>query len=145
VARFQACVAVYGLLFDVGAVLLMRRAGTGYRDGELGLPAGHLDGDESAPAGLRRELREELGVEAHDVSLATVMHRRRETPDDVEYLDLFFLVDGWSGTPRAAEPDKCDELVWAPVHALPDDVVDYVRDAIDAITAGRPLTIRGWD
>lgn len=67
-------VAVYGVLRADEQVLLMRRAGSGYHDGELSLPAGHLDGGEDALAGLLRELREELTITL-----------------DYEYLDLVFL------------------------------------------------------
>jgi 8-oxo-dGTP pyrophosphatase MutT (NUDIX family) len=44
VDRFRLCAAVYGLLYGDGRLLLMRRAGSGYLDGRLALPAGHLDG-----------------------------------------------------------------------------------------------------
>jgi 8-oxo-dGTP pyrophosphatase MutT (NUDIX family) len=79
-------VAVYGVLVESGRVLLMRRAGSGYRDGQLSFPAGHLDGDEDAVDGLIRELREEVVIEVDrtDCELATVMHRRRENEDDDE-------------------------------------------------------------
>jgi hypothetical protein len=57
--RFRVAAAVYGVLVDGDRMLLMRRAGSGYRDEELSLPAGHLDGAEDALTGLLRELREE--------------------------------------------------------------------------------------
>lgn len=64
IERFHVVVAVYGILRVEGRVLLMRRAGYGYHDGELSLPAGHLDGNEDVRTGLLRELREELTIEA---------------------------------------------------------------------------------
>lgn len=37
-------VAVHVFLTDIhGRILLMRRAGSGFADGQLGLPAGHID------------------------------------------------------------------------------------------------------
>lgn len=144
--KFRAAVAVYGVLMQGDQLLLARRAGSGYRDGELGLPSGHLDGDESAVQGLIRELSEELAIDVRPESceLATVLHRRAEADDDEEYLDLFFQVDDWTGSPRIAEPDKCTELVWADPRHLPEDVVDYVADAMHAIRAGNPLLLIGW-
>jgi ADP-ribose pyrophosphatase YjhB (NUDIX family) len=129
------------MLFDGDRVLLLRRKGSGYRDGMLSLPAGHLDGDESVESGLRRELQEELGIKVTAYSLAAVMHRRRETPADDEYIDFFFWIDSWDGTPHIVEPHKCAELVWAPVDALPPDVVGYVREAI---TSDTWLITQGW-
>lgn len=58
--RFRLAAAVYGILSQGDHVLLVRRAGSGYRDGQLSLPTGHLDGGEDAITALVRELREEL-------------------------------------------------------------------------------------
>jgi 8-oxo-dGTP diphosphatase len=127
-------------------LLLIRRTATGYRDGQLSLPAGHLDGGEDAIAGLVRELREEIGVEADPQScqLALLMHTAPEDSEDREYFHLFFLVDHWRGKPFIAEPDKCNELCWTDASALPSDVVDYVGEALTAIARGDSLALRGW-
>lgn len=133
--RFRVPVAVYGVLTDEGRVLLLRRAGSGYHDGELSLPAGHLDGGEGALIGLLRELREELRIDPDRDScrLALLLHRAPESADDDEYVDLIFSVDRWAGTLSIGEPDKCSELVWADRAHLPSDVVDYVRSALQAL------------
>jgi 8-oxo-dGTP pyrophosphatase MutT (NUDIX family) len=38
--RFHVAAAVYGVLIEADRVLLLRRTGSGYRDGQLSLPAG---------------------------------------------------------------------------------------------------------
>jgi ADP-ribose pyrophosphatase YjhB (NUDIX family) len=143
---FRVAAAVYGILRNGDRLLLMRRAATGYRDGQLSLPAGHLNGGEDVVAGLVRELREEIGVEAYPGScrLALLMHTAPEDSEDREYFHLFFLVDHWRGEPFIAEPDKCSELCWWDVSALPSDVVDYVGEALTAIARGDSLAMRGW-
>lgn len=143
---FRLAVAVYGIMTDGECVLLMRRAGSGYRDGQLSVPAGHLDGGEDALSGLIRELREELTIAADPTScrLAVTVHRAPETAADNEYLDLFFTVKRWAGTPAIGEPDKCTELVWARKSALPSDLIDYVATALDAADNARPLLLHGW-
>jgi 8-oxo-dGTP diphosphatase len=143
---FRAAVAVYGILRAPQRLLLIRRAGTGYRDGQFSLPAGHLDGGEDAVTGLIRELREELAIEAdpHRCRLALLMHSAPEDAEDSEYLHLFFFVDSWNGEPRIAEPDKCSELRWADDRALPEDLVDYVGEALAAINRGEHLALHGW-
>jgi 8-oxo-dGTP diphosphatase len=144
--RFRVVAAVYGVLIDGDRVLLMRRAGSGYRDGQLSLPAGHLDGGEDALTGLLRELQEELTISADRDScrLAVLLHRAPESPGDEEYLDLVFTVGCWTGSPAIGEPDKCSELVWADRAHLPAEVVDYIDAALQALDAGEPLLLHGW-
>ena len=137
---------MYGLLCSQGRLLLMRRAGSGYRDGTLALPAGHLDGGEDAVSALVRELGEELGIAAAPGScrLAIVVHSAPEDADDEEYLNLFFAVGAWSGTPEIREPHLCTELVWADPARLPADAIDYLPGVLDAISRAEPLVLSGW-
>jgi 8-oxo-dGTP diphosphatase len=143
---FRVAAAVYAILRIKDQILLVRRTATGYRDGQLSLPAGHLDGGEDAVTGLVRELREEVGIEAHpqNCHLALLMHAAPEDSEDREYFHLFFLVDSWRGEPFIAEPDKCNELCWMDASALPPDLVDYVGEALAAIARGDTLALHGW-
>src|SRR4051812_21359675 len=129
---FRVGAAVYGILRSREQILFIRRAGSGYRDGQLSLPAGHLDGGEDAVSGLVRELREELGIAVQPTScrLALVMHSAPENSADCEYIHLFFSVSSWVGDPFIAERDKCSELRWVDASVLPTDVVDYVAEAL---------------
>lgn len=139
--------AVYGLVMRDGELLMMRRAGSGYRDGQLSLPAGHLDGGEDAISGLARELAEEIGihVQPRDCQLVLTMHRAAEGPADREYVDLYFQILKWRGAPVIAEPAKCSELLWVDPRHLPGDVVDYVARALTAVREGSTLALDGWD
>ena len=110
---------------DDGRILLMRRAHTGYGDGQLHLPSGHLDERESAVDGVIREAREEVGVtvDPGDLRFVHVMHRAAETMHD--RIGFFFYTDTWTGTVYNAEPEKCSELVWADPTNLPHDTITY--------------------
>ncbi len=145
--RFKAAVAVYGLLRRGDRVLLLRRAGSGFHDGELALPAGHVDAGESALAAIVRELAEELVVDVRprDCRLALTGHAGPERPGDDTYVDLYFTVDRWAGEPRIGEPDKAVELVWAPVGELPADTVGFMAEAIGTIAAGGQDRLRLWN
>jgi 8-oxo-dGTP diphosphatase len=145
--RFKAAVAVYGLLRRDDDVLLLRRANSGFHDGELALPAGHVDAGESALAAIVRELAEELRIEVRpqDCRLALTGHAGPERPGDDTYIDLYFTIDQWAGEPGIGEPDKATELAWAPLHRLPDDVVGFMAEAISAIGAGRGAGLKLWN
>ena len=144
--RFKAAVAVYALLRRGGDVLLLRRAGSGFHDGELSLPAGHVDEGEDALSAVVREVGEELrvGARPEDCALVLTGHSAPERPGDDAYVDLFFAVERWSGEPVVGEPEHCAELVWAPATALPADVIPYVAEAVGVITAGAGPRLLRW-
>jgi 8-oxo-dGTP diphosphatase len=126
--RFKLIAEVY-LLFRRGdAILLSKRANTGYEDGNWGLVAGHVDGGEPLTVAAAREALEEAGVRIApgDLTLRTVMHRG---PCD-ERIGFFFEPSHWSGEIVNAEPHKCDGLEWFALDALPANTVAYVGKAI---------------
>ncbi|SHF17587.1 NUDIX domain-containing protein [Streptoalloteichus hindustanus] len=137
-------VAAHLILIDHdGRVLLMRRAGTGYADGLLALPAGHVDLGETPSACAAREAAEELGIGVDRAALtpAGVMFRRSLEPR----VDFFFTATDWAGEPEIREPHKCAELVWADPADLPEDALAFVGQAIANARTGRHFDEYGWD
>jgi len=124
-------------------ILLLRRQNTGYADGSYSIPAGNLDGDEPVAAAALRVAREEIGVDLalDDIAVVGVMRRLAED----ERIDFFVSATRWDGEPRNLEPTKCDDLRWFPLDALPDNVIPYVRRAIENERAGRWFDMFGWD
>jgi 8-oxo-dGTP pyrophosphatase MutT (NUDIX family) len=127
-----------------GLILLMRRANTGYGDGQLHLPSGHLEAGESVIDAVLREAQEEVGVTVDPAELrfVHVMHRAAETGYD--RVGYFFIADTWRGTPRNAEPEKCSELVWADPAELPDDTIAYPAAGIRRGLAGLACSTFGF-
>jgi mutator protein MutT len=141
--RFTLSAAAHLLLIQDNQVLLARRFQTGYKDGWYAFPAGHLEGDETATAAMIREAREEIAViiqPAHLTS-AHIMHRRT----DREYIDFFFVCQTWQGTPKVAEPDKCDDVAWFALDALPTNAIDFVAKVVKEYQAGRHYSELGWE
>jgi ADP-ribose pyrophosphatase YjhB (NUDIX family) len=130
------------LLLDDEQVLFGRRQNTGYEDGAYHLPSGHLEADESVVAALVREAKEEIGVtiEPEAVEFAHVMHNSSGGGRAA----FFFAVREWEGEPDNREPDKCDELAWFALDALPDHLIPYCRTALEHIATGQPFSIYGW-
>jgi 8-oxo-dGTP diphosphatase len=140
--RFRAKVAVHVFLVREGSVLLLRRANTGYEDGNYSVPAGHLDGDESATSAAAREALEETGVVIDTATLRFVGLMHRKSND--ERIDFFFESTVWSGVVANTEPEKCEELAWYSFDNLPPNVVPYVRRAIENYRAGIVFEEFGW-
>lgn len=116
---FNAASAVAALVERAdGRVLFIRRAKNPGR-GLLGLPGGFVDPGESAEEALRREVREEVGIELERVTYLT-SHANEYLYAEVTYstLDLFYVA-------RTADPDR----------AQPLDAVDGVEWADPALVA----------
>jgi 8-oxo-dGTP pyrophosphatase MutT (NUDIX family) len=139
-ARFP--VTVHLLFFRDDKILLSRRFNTGYRDGEYSVPAGHLDGDETVVTAASREAAEEVGVQIDekDISFSSVMHRN----EGDERVDFFLHVRLWHGEPFNNEPNKCDDLHWQDVSALPENTIPYVRRGIENHLGGIHFDEFGW-
>jgi 8-oxo-dGTP diphosphatase len=144
--RFTVIPAVYIIFRDGDKVLLLRRANTGYHDGEYSLPAGHVDGGEPAIQAACREAREEVDVtiQSEDLRLVHTMHRLSQEPELHERIDLFFEAEKWSGELRNVEPEKCDELRWTELSDLPTNVIPEVQQALAAYAVNEPYSSFGF-
>ncbi|HSK67125.1 MAG TPA: NUDIX domain-containing protein [Anaerolineales bacterium] len=135
-------VTVHLFFFRGNLVLLLRRFNTGYADGQYSVPAGHLDGGETVIDATRREAQEEVGVriDPQDIHFSSVMHRR----DGLERVDFFLEIVKWDGEPVNCEPDKCDELLWVAIDALPSNTIPYIRQALRNHFQKLPFDEFGW-
>lgn len=124
-------------------VLLLRRFNTGFEDGKYSVIAGHIDGNEEVRAAAIRESREEAGIEIRpaDIEVVGVMHRKSED----ERVGFFLAATRWQGDVVNAEPHRCDDLSWHSIHDLPDNMVPYVRRALENYLNGRFYDSFGWE
>lgn len=142
--RFKAVVAVYLLLIKEDNILLYLRQNTGFGDGMYSLIAGHLDGNESVTNAMLREAEEEAGITINpeDIEITCVMHRKAQ---DREVIDYFMKVEKWGNHIQNLEPHKCKELKFFPIKELPDNIIPYVKLAINCSLQGIKFTEFGWD
>lgn len=142
--RYRSIIDVHVILPRADEILLLERQNTGYCDGMLHLPSGHLDAGEPVSHGAAREAREEVGVDIdpNNLSLVSVVHHRQH--EDLARVGMFFLAQKWSGEPIVAEPDKAGQLVWADPRVLPPNTIPYPAEGIRAWLSGNRLTLHGW-
>lgn len=115
-------------------ILLARRAAAPYA-GTWDLPGGFLERGETPEQGLRRELREELGVRVHDARLLgffTETYGRGGFP----ILAIVYRV-GLSGEPRAGS--DVTAVRWFPSRRLPLREIGFpsVRTALSRYARGK--------
>ena len=120
------------ILNGQGEVLLQRRTDTGC----WGLPAGSMELEDTALGALRREVREETGLEvlrAEPISLYAGPRERFKYPngDEIQGFSLTFVVHEWAGEPKADGVEGSEVRFW-PLHALPHDLAEiYARTLSD--------------
>jgi 8-oxo-dGTP pyrophosphatase MutT (NUDIX family) len=129
-------------------VLLQLREGTGYMDGHWAAAvAGHVEKGESVYEAAAREAKEEVGLTGLDLTAICAMQRTGATGLAIdERVDYFFTAASWSGEPRIMEPDKCADLRWFTLDALPEPVVPHELAVLEALHAGDvpPVMVHGF-
>lgn len=133
--RFQFLVAVHAFFIKDDQVLLLERANTGYMDGHFSVPAGHVDGGESIWQAMRREIKEEVGVEVHDKHQPIHVMHRSNSPTE-ERIDYFFLIENWQGKLKVGEPEKCSQIKWFNLWQLPENIIPYIDFALKQVQDG---------
>lgn len=154
--------AVHGVLIKDNQVLLGQRINTSYGDGCYSFPAGHLERFETLTDALVREMLEETDVcpifnpcaqrLAPEYPTLTIEHMKDygRAADEAtrfrQYAEYFFLLkDGYEGAIKNMEPDKCADLRFFPLEALPQNMLPLARHALTALQQGKTFERFGWD
>jgi 8-oxo-dGTP pyrophosphatase MutT (NUDIX family) len=128
-ANFKS--ASHMIITKEGKILLQKRKGSKLWPGYYALPAGHIDEGENQYDALYREAKEELGITINkkDIENEYVVLRRNFFEIDGKildpYIDYYFDIKGYKGTPKIMEKEKCDELIWADLDNLPEPFINY--------------------
>lgn len=101
-----------------GKLLLHKRKGE-HGGGLWGGPGGHLELGESFEDCVRRETKEEAGIELGEIKLLCVTNLK--FPDGKHYVDLGFLAEWKSGEPKVLEPHKNEGWRWFDINNLPGE------------------------
>ena len=130
--RHKIIPASYLVLIRDNKILLQRRFNTGYEDGKYSVVAGHVDKGETFTGAIIREVKEEAGIilQAEDLRVVHIMNRNIQ---DNERIDVFFVAEKWTGNIENKEPNKCDDLSWFDLNDMPDNVILYIKEAVNCI------------
>lgn len=126
-------------------LLLQRRKNTGFGDGMWDFAcSGHVEEGESLTEACARECGEELSVRAlpKNFHFFTLIYKK---DGEVTYVNPYFHLTEYEGTPRISEPGKCSEMCWFDESALPSDLLPDRRAALEAFISGRKLIEYGFD
>lgn len=77
---------------------------------------GKLDPSEDVVAGMRREIREESGLECEQILLRGTISWPGFGKQGDDWFGFIFRIDRWSGTPRTDNPEG--DLVWVDVDRI---------------------------
>ncbi len=106
------------LLEDGDKILLQDRVKTDWHG--YALPGGHVEKDESFLDAVKREMKEETGLEIRNPRLVGL----KQFPiDNGRYLVVLFKATEWSGEPTSSEEGKME---WVEYARLPE--LDTVAD-----------------
>lgn len=119
-----------------GEILLGRRT-----DNHMwGYAGGSLELGETVEACARRELREEMGLEAEEMEFLCVnsgpeAHYVYPNGDEVDNVEIVYVCRRWRGEIRRQE-EEMEELRFFPIDALPE-ISPPIRPVIRAYLASR--------
>ncbi len=128
--KHHAVPTVNILILNDNKVLLSRRANTGWMDGKLCIPGGHVEEGETPLQAIVREIKEELGAEVNPADLTfQCVAVRNQNPN--EHIAFVSALHDKSYNFTNMEPDKCSELVWVDTNKLHDDVIPDFRQILE--------------
>ena len=138
--------AAYLFLIKDDEILLLRRYQTGYEDGNYSVVAGHVESGETFTRAIIREAKEEANItlKEEDLTVVHTMHRNSNTDKNSERVDVFFIAENWDGEVKNVEPHKCDDLSWFKLDNVPDNIIPYIKQAIEKSLDNIPYSEHGW-
>ena len=111
-------VSAVALIDADGRILLAQRPEDKHMGGMWEFPGGKVEQGETAEAALRREIKEELGIDLCDSCLAPFTFVTHEY-EDFSLLLLLYLCRNWEGIPEGREGQAITWRKPQDMHTLP--------------------------
>ena len=129
----QPKIGIGVLIFKEGKILLQLRK---YKNGvtEYIGAGGHLELGESFAECVKRETREEAGIEIDQIEFLQLGNLKTEQG---QYVDIALKAQWKSGEPQILEPDKTISWEWYDIENLPQPLAKGEQMNIEAYKTGR--------
>ena len=124
--------AVFVILERDNKIFFLRRANTGWADGMLTIPAGHVDKGDFVKEAAIKETKEEalVDIQVGDLEFVHVDFIRDE------YVNFYFRAKQWVGEPGLGEPHLASEALWIDKDRLPHDITPQLKQLFVHLEAG---------
>ncbi len=122
------------MIIKDGKILLGKRKGS-HGAGQFAFPGGHFEYMESFEDSLRREVREEAGIEIKNIRFLRLYNLKEHAPK--HYADLAFVADWDSGEPKVLEPEKCESWGWYDMDKLPQPAFVTTASFVESYKTGK--------
>ncbi len=118
------------IMDEEGRVLMQKRGGKASNEvGKWKFPGGRIEYREKAEDALKREMKEELGVEVEIEKF--LFNLENYIPEEGEYWFVpVYLCRIKKGRVRNMEPEKCEEIAWFDIESLPENVAHGTREIV---------------
>lgn len=135
------------LLYTRSSELLVGLRQGGFAAGTWDTPSGKLAPGEPLEHGMAREAFEETGLRLPPHELRMVAMTHWYPPGGKPRIGVYFHIEAdpqRHGQPALLEPDKCVELRWADLDALPSPLLRYTEIGIHLYRTGRLYAATDW-
>lgn len=119
------------IMNDKNETLLQKRGKNSRNQvGYWSKPGGKVEFSETVEDAIRREIKEELGIDIELIrSLGFMDHVMKE--EGQHWLSINYLAKIVRGEPKNMEPDKHDEVRWFSLDNLPENLTQTTSEAIE--------------
>jgi ADP-ribose pyrophosphatase YjhB (NUDIX family) len=130
--RHVTCDAI---IVKAGKVLLEKRGSFKGKklleSGKWALIGGFLDLNETIVQGIKREIKEEIGIEVDSLELFRIVNHPDRPNEDRQNVTFVFVTEDIKGDPKA-DGEEVSELKWFELENLPDPK-DMAFDHLESI------------